>query len=294
MAIGLYRKFALRTFGSIAERAARANTRIGFSLQRAHIRVRPEVYLATAYLTASIAAIAGAALLGMFLILAYASGIEGLTGLVAVAAVLPIVAAGGVYLTAHLAPDMKARQRARDIDAKLPYALNYIATMASAGSTPEHIFTSLSKQRIYGEVANEAAIISRDLNVLGVDLVNALNKGIDRSPSQYWEDVLQGAITVLTSGGHLRDYFNSKSEQYMAANRQDQKQFLESLGVLAESFVVVVVAAPLFLLVILSVMTMFGGSGKQMLRLGYGLILVGLPLAQLGFGVTIKTMTPEA
>lgn len=294
MAIGSFRRVALRTFGAYAERASRNNPHLGFALQRAHIRVRPEVYLSSAYLTASIAALVGLVVIGLYAAYAVATSDPGRIRSIFLVVPLPLLAAGAVYLVAIVSPDLKARGRARDIDAKVPYALNYIATMASAGTTPEHIFTSLSKQTVYGEVANEAAIISRDLNILGLDLISALNKGIDRSPSQYWEDVLQGAITVLTSGGDLTDYFNSKSEQYLAANRQDQKQFLESLGVLAESFVVVVVAAPLFLLVILSVMTMFGGSGSQMLTMGYLLVLIMLPMAQAGFGMAIKTMTPEA
>ncbi len=294
MAIGLYRRIALRVFGPQAERAVRRNERIGFALQRAQIRLRPEVYIASAFLTAMLAGLAGMVIVTMFAVYALASGDAANVRAIAIFIPLPFLAAAGVYMISVMLPDMRGRNRARDIDAKLPYALNYIATMASAGATPERIFTSLSKQDVYGEVANEAAVISRDLNILGIDLLNALNNGIDRSPSQYWEDVLQGAITVLTSGGELRDYFNSKSEQYLAANRQDQKQFLESLGVLAESFVVVVVAAPLFLIVILSVMTMFGSSATQMLTLGYLMVLVLLPLAQAGFGVTIKTMTPEA
>ncbi|HET6399721.1 MAG TPA: hypothetical protein VFH47_09235, partial [Candidatus Thermoplasmatota archaeon] len=59
-------------------------------------------------------------------------------------------------------------------------------------------------------------------------------------------------------------------------------------------FVTVVVAAPLFLIVILSVMTSFGGSADDTLVLGYSLILVLIPLSQLGFAWTIKVMTPEA
>ncbi len=294
MAIGAYRRVALRLFGAQAERAVRRNERIGFALQRAQIRLRPEVYLSSAYLTAGLASLVGLLVVVMYAAYAIAGGNASDVRSIAIFVPLPLLAGAGVYLVAMMQPDMKARTRARDIDAKLPYALNYIATMASAGATPERIFSSLATQSVYGEVANESAVISRDLNVLGIDLMNALNNGIDRSPSQYWEDVLQGAITVLSSGGELREYFNSKSEQYLAANRQDQQQFLESLGVLAESFVVVVVAAPLFLIVILSVMTMFGSSAKQMLTLGYMMVLVLLPMAQAGFGVTIKTMTPEA
>ncbi len=169
-----------------------------------------------------------------------------------------------------------------------------MATMASAGVTPSQLFGSLSRQHLYGEVADEAAMIARDLEILGHDLITALTDAIDRSPSIKFQDLLQGAVTAMSSGGDLKEYFQSKSEQYMYENRQEQKKFLESLGVLAESYVTVVVAGPVFVIVLLSVMLMFGGAGSNMLATGYLLVLFLIPMAQLGFGFTIDYVTPEA
>jgi flagellar protein FlaJ len=143
-------------------------------------------------------------------------------------------------------------------------------------------------------VAREAAWITRDVRLLGADIVGALQRAIDRSPSAKFQDFLQGAATALASGGDLKSYFSGKAEQFMLENRQDQRKFLDGLGVLAESFVTVVVAAPIFIIVILSVMNAFGGDASANLTIGYILILVMIPLAQAGFAWTIKTITPEA
>ncbi len=289
-----YRRFAYRHFRRAAVQGARRNTNLSRALQRAHMTIRPDVYIASLYLTSLIVTFAGLLVVIVYGVGQYLGYLPGRLTTTLIMLPVPLAAAGTVHLFGLLQPDLKARTRARDINAKLPYALNYISTMAAAGATPQRIFHGLSQQSIYGQVAEEAAWIDRDLNVLGYDLIQALNVGIDRSPSQRWQDLLQGAITVLTSGGDIKGYFSSKSEQFMYDNRQEQKKFLESLGVLAESFVVVVAAAPLFLIVILSVMTMFGNSATQSLAMGYILVLVMLPFAQAGFVYTIKTMTPEA
>lgn len=293
MTLSRYQRFAYRVLGPTVERPAQQNVHLRLSLQKAHIHLRPEVYLGYSYLNMLI-------VFGVFTVLAAALG-----ALVALHALevsgsvflfivpLPIVLSATLYLLTYVLPDVRASSRARDIDARLPYALNYIATMASAGITPDRIFASLSNQPIYGEVANEAAWISRDLRLLGKDITGALTAAIDRSPSVKWQDLLQGAITSVTSGGDLKTYFLAKSEQFMYENRQEQKRFLETLGVLAESFVTVVVAAPLFLLVLLSVMTLFGSDPRSGLTLGYMLVLILLPMAQLGFALTIKFVTPE-
>jgi archaeal flagellar protein FlaJ len=287
-------RFAFRLFGRLAQQGAERNAHFRLALQRAHIPVRPEVYLANSYLLSVVVALAS-------LLPIVAVWIAASRGLVEVSQTVlllllpaPLVLAAVVYLLGLILPDMRALNRARDIQAKLPYALNYVSTMASAGATPESLFAGLAEQPLYGEVAREAAWITRDIRLLGTDIVTALQRAIDRSPSPKFQDVLQGTVTTLTSGGDLKAYFNGKADQFIQENRQDQRKFLDGLGVLAESFVTVVVAAPLFLIVILSVMTSFGGSAQQTLLIGYMLVFVLIPLSQLGFGWTVKVMTPEA
>lgn len=293
MPLSKYQRLAYKMYGSSVEKMAQSNAHLRLSLQKAHIYLRPEVYLGYSLLNMTLVFAACAVLMAGVTLL-FVSGLLDVPATLLVFLVpLPMALAAIIYLLTFIIPDIRASSRARDIDAKLPYALNYISTMASAGVTPDKVFASLANQPIYGEVANEAAWISRDLRLLGKDVVGALTAGIDRSPSMKWQDVLQGAITTLTSGGDLKSYLLAKSEQFMYENRQQSKQFLDSLGVLAESFVTVVVAAPLFLLVLLSIMTMFGGDPRSSLTLGYLLVLLMLPMAQLGFAMTIKFVTPE-
>ncbi len=294
MALRRYERFAYHVFGALAERAARQNAHLRITLQKAHINLRPEVYLSSAYLTTALAA-AASVLPGLVAMGLTAAGFVDLAPRLFILLLpAPFVVGTMVYLLTLLLPDLRATTRARDINAKLPYALNYMATMAAAGATPETVFQSLARQPIYGVVTAEAARITRDIELLGTDVVTALNRAIDRSPSPKLEDLLQGAITTLTSGGDLKTYLAQKSEQFIYENRQEQHRFLDSLGVLAESFVTVVVAAPLFLVVILSVMTSLGSSGRQTMLIGYVLVFALIPGSQAAFAWAIKVMTPEA
>lgn len=291
--LSAYQRIAYRIFGPTAARAAPANPRLRAALQKAHIGLRPEVYLSTAYLNMLMASVLSAAFLGILAVLQVAGVIRLAVTTFYLLMPLPIVLAATIYLIAFTLPDLRSGTRARDVDVKLPFALNYIATMASAGISLDRILESLATKGVYGEVANEAAWISRDIKYLGLDIVSALGAAVDRSPSRKFQDLLQGVIVTLTAGGNLKTYFRSKSDQFAYENRQEQKKFLETLGVLAESFVTVVVAAPLFLLVLLSVMSMFGGSAQSMLSNGYILIFVLLPMAQMAFIMTIKSMARE-
>ncbi|HLF16245.1 MAG TPA: hypothetical protein VI796_02295, partial [Candidatus Thermoplasmatota archaeon] len=146
MALRSYERLAYRLFGGMASRSASQNAHLRLSLQKAHIPLRPEVYLSAVYLTTSIAAIA--TLVPVLVMLALAgAGVIGLSPRFLFLLVPgPLVVAVSVYLLASLLPDMRVATRARDIEAKLPYALNYITTMSSAGATPEAVFASLAQQ----------------------------------------------------------------------------------------------------------------------------------------------------
>ena len=291
--LSAYQRQAYRLFGKYAHKVVPQNPRLRSSLLRAHINLRPEVYVSTSYLNMFLSFVVSGLLI-FALAVAAASGFVGVAATTFILlAPMPIVLSGTIYLLTFVLPDIKASGRVKDLDAKLPFALNYIATMAAAGIPLDRILASLAQKSVYGEVANEAAWIHRDLTYLGMDIVTALNLAVDRTPSRRFQDLLQGIIVTQTAGGNLKSYFRAKAEQFAYENRQEQKSFLETLGVMSESFVTVVVAAPLFLLVLLSVMTMFGGSAENMLFLGYVLILAVLPLAQAAFVLTIKSMARE-
>jgi archaeal flagellar protein FlaJ len=293
LVLNKYERFAYRRLGPYVKKSADANAHLSLALRKANIQMRPEVYLATSYMNMLIAFLSTLALLLVSGIL-YLFGVAFMgAGMFLLLVPLPLLLAMTIYLVTFVMPDLRAGQRAKDIEAKLPYALSFISTMASAGVTPQGIFASLAKQPIYGEVAKEAALISRDLEILGRDVITALTEAIDRSPSIRFQDLLQGAITTLSSGGDIKHYFLAKSEQYVYDNRQLQRRFLDNLSVMAESFVTVVVAAPLFLIVLLSVAITFGGNGENLLNIGYILVLVLLPLAQAAFALSIQSMTPE-
>lgn len=293
MPMSRYHKLSYRVFGGLARRLVKPRGPLHRALQRAHIDQRPEVYLSFTFMHTALATFATAVAVLLFMLLTQKLGSTFGAALLLVLAPVPLVLGGAMFLLTRYMPDMIAENRARDIDMKLPSAINYISTMAGAGFTVETIFESLADQPIYGEVSNEAAWIKRDVRMLGMDIVSALGEAMDRSPSMKLQDFLQGTVTTVTSGGQLRDYFLAKSEQYMLENRQDQRKFLESLGLLAESYVTIVVAAPVFLIILLSVMLMFGGSGRSLLVSGYALILIFLPIAQYTFGAMLKFFMPE-
>ncbi|OPY19518.1 MAG: flagellar assembly protein J [Methanomethylovorans sp. PtaU1.Bin073] len=196
-----------------------------------------------------------------------------------------------VYKTFVVYPAVMAGERKRGIERMLPYAINYMSSMAGAGVLPLELFRSLASNDIYKDVAVEARYLVRDIEVLGLNLVSGMRNLALTTPSPSLQDFLQGAITVITSGGELEPYFKIKTEQYLIENRQKQKEFLETLGLLGETYVTAFVAGPLFMIVVISIMAIMGGAEMVFL---YLIIYAIIPFGSAMFILLISSMTPEA
>ncbi len=197
---------------------------------------------------------------------------------------------GTVYALALAYPGIMAGDRKRHIEQMLPYAINYMSAMSGAGVLPVDLFRSLSRNDIYGEMAVEMKYLVRDLEIMGSNLLSAMKSLAMTTPSPMLQEFLQGAITVVTSGGELEPYFKVKTDQYIIENRQRQKEFLETLGLLGETYVTAFVAGPLFLIIVISIMSIMGGANMIFL---YALVYGIVPIGSIMFIVLISTITPE-
>jgi len=194
----------------------------------------------------------------------------------------------------HGRPSSMAKKRGHKIDKRISGAMSFISAMASADVPVDVIFKELSKQTIYGEVAREAEWITRDTELLGLDILTAIRKAAQRSPSSKFQDFLQGVVTTSTSGGQLKPYFLVKAEQFEKEDRLEMRKRMETLGMLAESFVTVVVAFPLFLVVIMAIMALISkGSSGFVVTLLYVVVGLMIPLSQFGFIFVVWNMEQE-
>ncbi|MEF8835500.1 MAG: type II secretion system F family protein [Candidatus Thermoplasmatota archaeon] len=276
-----YQKFCWKVMGPIVERREVENPEMERNLLQAHMKMRVEEYIAYVWMStifAAIGGVVGAIALGLIL-----SPVLGILAYLIAGATL-VLTPVGTYLGLRYAPSSKASSRGKKIDNKLADAMSFIASMASANINIDMIFQELAKQPLYGEVCEEAKWITRDTEILGMDILNALDRASDRCPSDNFREFLQGVVTTSTSGGQLKPYFKGKMEEYQEERQLQVQQNMETLGMLAESFVTVVVAFPLFLVVIIAIMSLMGGlGGGNPIPFLYAVVGLMIPGSQAGF-----------
>jgi flagellar protein FlaJ len=304
-----YERFCFNLLGKWVKTKRENYLSLRNDLISARFKTPFEVYLSTAYVTAIVVGLVFAFIIGIIswalqlpALIKYKGAVpDAVAGLspysiiigTIIITIFSLLVFGGLtYLAFILYPGLEAGNRRRNIDASLPYAINYITSMSTAGITPAEVFRLLGSSSIYGQSAVEARYIAREIDIFGRDLIDALRLVSASTPSRRMKEFLQGTMASVSSGGNITEYFRTKAEQYALENRQTQKMFLETLALVSESYVTAMVAGTLFLIILQSIMSVLNGDNRPMFL--YAVIYIMIPLGSIMFVIMISSMTPES
>lgn len=207
--------------------------------------------------------------------------------------IIPLTVAFSLGLMYWHLPRYKIKKREKNIDLFLPYAINFISSMAMAGVSPSEIFESLSLINVYGEIQKEAKKIAKEISIMGTDNITAMKNAITISPSKKFRAFLQGIIGTIQSGSDLHTYLANVAEKYMDEDLYERKKDLDLLGVVAEVLVLAVIAFPILLVIILTIIGFFGGSMESSISLLLIFSFLILPVIYAMFYFLIKSTSLE-
>ncbi|WP_254271934.1 type II secretion system F family protein [Haloarcula marina] len=207
----------------------------------------------------------------------------------AVTIVTAVLFAAGTWYARYYYPRSVVGTRRRNIDVTLPHAITFMYALSYGGMDIVEVIKVLGEsQDTYGEVANEFQMVVRDVDLFGNDLYTALQNARNLAPSDNLEQFVDDLLSVLDAGGDVTVFLEDQTDTYLEEARDEQTAFIETLSLLSEVFVVLFVAAPLFLIVILIVMSLLGA---QTLAQVTALVYAVLPLAMLAFLVLLDALS---
>jgi flagellar protein FlaJ len=193
-------------------------------------------------------------------------------------------------------PIYRADNTKRQLEDELPFMTGYMAILTSAGVSPENIFSSLANLPVALAISAQAKDIVRDVNLFGCDIISALEDASKRTPSARFREMIEGFISTIHSGGNLAGYLREKSAQYMKMKRIGLKKYADSLSMLSEFYVSILLTGPLMLVIMLTVMAMLGNSNLGFLSPELLLSLltyVGIPLGSVIFLIIVDATSPK-
>jgi archaeal flagellar protein FlaJ len=197
----------------------------------------------------------------------------------------------GMFFFFYSYPGTLVKHRRSQIKKVLPFAVSYMATIASSRISPFLIFKTLSRFQEYGYISKEAESIVKNVEVFGMNVSSAIKKEARRTPSKEFGDLLWGINGMITSGGDLASYLHGKSESFMSEYTRRIRKYANDLSLYVEIYLTLIITGSIFFIVLTSVISTISG-GTDVILIQSFIVFLLLPLLSIGFMVIIKSVSP--
>ena len=218
---------------------------------------------------------------------------------VAFAFLLPIITGAGMaqitFFILQLMPNINIKNRSAKLIEEIPHFIGYMATLATSGLSLEGIFKAIANEDTEEEIVRDAKFITRNIDVMGMDLVTAINDLIKRTPSGPYSELLEGAIITVQSGGDLKEYFIATGKVQLEEKKMALRKSTESLGIMAELYTILLIVFPLLAVIMLSIMAIMSPSlaGFDLMTLMYLMTYVMVPFFGFILLFMMDSMVPK-
>ena len=195
----------------------------------------------------------------------------------------------------QLIPPVRVKNRATKLLEEIPHFIGYMSTLATSGLSLEEIFKAIAKEETDEDIVKDARFITRNIEILGMDLITAVKDLINRTPSGPYSELLEGAIITSQSGGDLKEYFNATAKVQLEEKKMLLQKTTESLGSVAEIYTILLIVFPLLAVIMLSIMGIMSPSlgGFDLLTLMNILTFAVIPLSGVLMLVMMDTMVAK-
>jgi flagellar protein FlaJ len=131
-----------------------------------------------------------------------------------------------------------------------------------AGRAMEELGTA---QETYGMTADIFNSIVQRAKFSSMNLRDSIVVEARSSENEELSDFLYGVVNTMDTGSAVSDYLENKSKEALEEKRKDQESFFDILDIISETYVILVVVFPIFVLVIQLVSGIIGSLFNQFL-----------------------------
>jgi flagellar protein FlaJ len=272
--------WSFRIFGRTAPSFLKNVVEFKQYLERAKIKIYPETYVSLMFFVALLTL--PITLLSLIILYLYL--------FIPMIFLIPIPLY--VMIGFMLIPLSKAGDRSANLEREVPFVAAYISVMASGGIAPYTSFKRLSQVELLPTMKGEAREIVKDVEIFGIDPLTAMQKAARGSPLDTYQDLLSGYASTVVIGGDVKHFLERKAEDIFKLRALRVKAVAERLGMLLESFIIVMVMMSLCFYILFTVEQLYS-SGVSSLS---GMILytyVFTPMLSIVFVYLAHSMQPR-
>jgi len=142
----------------------------------------------------------------------------------------------------------------------------------------------------------EAREIMKDVEIFGIDPLTALEDAAKKTPLDTFKDFLGGYASTVIIGGDIGHFLERKAEDIFKIRAMRVKAAAERLGMLLETFIIVMVMMSLCFYILFAVNNINNASGGQDLSAYSGIIMytyLFTPMLSMLFIYLAHSMQPK-
>jgi len=287
--IGNFDRISFRIFGKLIKKNSGSYPELQDQLIKSRICVPFDIYISRAYFI-SILTLLPLGLLSYFL---FRGILETLSSFVIllIISLLSIIFGFALFRMILVYPEIAANLRGRKIDILLPHAVALMHALSRGTRDIMVSFEIISKnQKLFGEVSQEVEGALVEAKLLNNNIKASLKNCAAQTPSDTFKNFLEGLSTIIASGGDTVAFFLNKSEQFRIKAVNENKAYMETLGLLSEVYVTGFAVGPLFIIVLLVILGLMGDMDYFLLML---MVYIFIPMGALIFIILISSLSKD-
>ncbi|MBC8435302.1 type II secretion system F family protein [archaeon] len=203
---------------------------------------------------------------------------------------LPVAA----FLSFYFGPSLQKGTVEKNVTAELPFATIYMGAIAGSNVEPIRIFKIVAATPEYPFFGMEIRKVINQVELYGVDLVNALKNVAKIATNRRFAELLGGMATNILSGGSLKSYLDKKAENYLVDYRLEMEKYAAIAGTFMDIYISVLITAPLILMMVFVVIQLTNMSAGGLSSTVLFIIVITLvAVANIIFLVVLHLKQPK-
>ena len=125
------------------------------------------------------------------------------------------------------------------------------------------------------------------MNLLGLDILSALNEMADHSPSKSLAKQIASIRSTIMTSGDLKNLLLYEVDRQLQKKRETLKNSVNTLVYVGEIYVTMMVVTPVLFILMITILSIMGGMGTgSVLQLNL-IIFFGLPVMAAAFVIIL-------
>jgi ABC-type multidrug transport system fused ATPase/permease subunit len=196
------------------------------------------------------------------------------------------------FIYFYIYPTLAKMDYIKDIEDNLPFFALYFYSYSGSQMSIINIFKLLNRERRFGAINKEISYLLILIDNFGYDILSALLELAQKTPSEKFKEFLYGLISVIRSGGSLKDFARIYAKQNLEEYEIQLKEYNEKVNLWITLYAFFFITFPMILLILAFLFSIASGNVNILNSLLFFFIVI-IPFSYITYLYMIHIYQPK-